>query len=466
MGRPTSNANIELDVPIGRPISNVNIELDVPTGRPCGTTRDSGFSVSAGRPTSSADTTESVDSKKTKLNDSDFDMYDANVVLEDNPVLLAEYMKQYDLPSAWDTDKTNLSLSDNLLARAKRRIGQQVRFDAKPLGIAMCYCCGSILWSRVDNSHTHLVKLDLDDKTIPAVAYQCAMAINGRGYLEYRHKSGKLYACSVCTTFKNPKEYGITFHVGKTNKSSTLEWNMAYPPQVMCLKTEFEKCQVALCGIFSTTVKGAKRHQWRHIQGEVNTLHKLDKHYYGMFGFLLMNEKISANLSNNFRTYERIRVALQWLKKNNHLYSQFLARFETVYCYLRPDIVNPELLHLNQDVILEDEAKGMAFPVDSTYFDKYSPLYGNLDIAGIQNPKPHIIHKVQDSIEWLRSCTSVQYGQEYLLEKAFPHLFPYGEGGWYYKCLLGLSQFTKIRLLDPRGYFAKDSNFPFFIDCR
>ena len=35
--------------------------------------------------------------------------------------------------------------------------------------------------------------------------------------------------------------------------------------------------------------------------------------------------------------------------------------------------------------------------------------------------------------------------------------------GWYYKRLLGLSQFTKIRLLDPRGYFAKDSNFPFFM---
>ena len=463
MGRPTSNATIELNVPIGRPVSDVNIELDVPTGRPFGTTRDSGFSVSAGRPISSVDTTESVDSKETKFNDSNSDMYGANVVLEYNPVLLAEYMKQYDLPSAWDTDKTNVSLSDNLLARAKRRIGQQVRFDAKALGIAMCYCCGSILWSRVDNSHTHLVKLDLDDKIIPAVAYQCAMAINGRGYLEYRHKSGKLYACSVCTTFKHPKEYGLTFHIGKTNKSSTLEWDMAYPSQVMCLKTEFEKCQVALCGIFSATVKDAKRHQWRHIQGEVNTLHKLDKHYYGMFGFLSMNEKISANLSNNFCTYECIRVALQWLKKNNHLYSQFLARFETMYRYLRPDIVNPELLHLNQDMILEYEAKGMAFPVDSTYFDKYSPLYGNLDIAGIQNPKPHIIDKVQDSIEWLRLCTSVQYGQEYLLEKAFPNLFPYGEGGWYYKCLLGLSQFTKIRLLDPRGYFAKDSNFPFFM---
>ena len=101
---------------------------------------------------------------------------------------------------------------------------------------------------------------------------------------------------------------------------------------------------------------------------------------------------------------------------------------------------------------------GMAFPWDSTYLDKFSLLYGNLDIAGVQSPQPHIIDKVQESIKWLHSCISVQYGQEYLLEKSFPHLFQYGEGGWYYKCLLGLSQF---RLLDPKGCFVKDSNFPF-----
>ena len=117
----------------------------------------------------------------------------------------------------------------------------------------------------------------------------------------------------------------------------------------------------------------------------------------------------------------------------------------------------------NQDKILQSEAVGMAFPVDSEYFDQYSPLYGNLDIAGIQNPQPNMIDKVQDSVEWLRECTSVQYGQEYLLEKTFPHLYPYGKGGWHYKCSLGFSQFTKIRLLDPRGHFANDVNFPFFM---
>ena len=77
------------------------------------------------------------------------------------------------------------------------------------------------LWSRVDNSHTHLVRLVLDDETIPAVAYQCVMAINGRGYLHYCHKSDKLYVCLVCAIFKNPKEYGILFHVqGRRNRTS------------------------------------------------------------------------------------------------------------------------------------------------------------------------------------------------------------------------------------------------------
>ena len=67
---------------------------------------------------------------------------------------------------------------------------------------------------------------------------------NGRGYLDYRHKSGKLYACSVCNSYKSPTEYSTTFHVGKTDKSCTSEWDMVYPSQVVCLKTEFEKCQV------------------------------------------------------------------------------------------------------------------------------------------------------------------------------------------------------------------------------
>ena len=105
----------------------------------------------------------------------------------------------------------------------------------------------------------------------------------------------------------------------------------------------------------------------------------------------------------------------------------------------------------------------MAFPIDSTYFDSYFPLYGDMDLAGIQNPKGEIVKQFQNDVQALRDYTSVQYGQRYLIEKTFPHLFLYGEGGWYCKCSIGFSQFNKIRLLDCRGRFPKDPNYPFFM---
>jgi len=85
------------------------------------------------------------------------------------------------------------------------------------------------------------------------------------------------------------------------------------------LKTKLEKCQVDLYGIFSTTVKDAKKHQWHYIQGEVNALHKLDT----TMAFLLMNEKITESFTKYSDACEHIRVVLCWLKKNNHLYKSF-----------------------------------------------------------------------------------------------------------------------------------------------
>ena len=125
MGRQASNVDTEPNVPMGRPTSNVNVELDVPTGCPSGTTCDAGFNVSSGRAPSCTDTTQSANCKETKVDDNNSDMYNVTGVLEDNPVLLAEHVKQYDLPSAWDTDKTNLSLSDDLLTRAKNKLANK-----------------------------------------------------------------------------------------------------------------------------------------------------------------------------------------------------------------------------------------------------------------------------------------------------------------------------------------------------
>ena len=120
--------------------------------------------------------------------------------------------------------------------------------------------------------------------------------------------------------------------------------------------------------VFSTVVKDAKQHQWCHMQGEINSLHKLDKHYYGLFGFMLLNEKISDELTKYPEACEQVRKALSWLKKNNHLYKKFLARYETMYRFIRYNVANPEILKIDYQDILHEEAVGMAFPVDSNFF--------------------------------------------------------------------------------------------------
>ena len=74
-----------------------------------------------------------------------------------------------------------------------------------------------------------------------------------------------------------------------------------------------------------------------------------------------------------------------------------------------------------------------------------------MDLASIQNPKGEIVEQFQNDVQALRDYTRVYYGERYLIEKIFPHLFVYGKGGWYYKCPIGFSQFNKIRFFDCRG---------------
>ena len=164
----------------------------VSNGRSRGTTEEAGFHVSCGRPV----------------------VYKSNT----SDKLIT-------------TDVNCVSLGDELLALGNKRIAQQVRFDSKPLAIGMCYCCGSILWSRVDNSHTNLVDIKLTEGQIPAVAYQKAMLSAGKGLLEYRHKSGKMYACAVCKTLKCPSEF--EFHVGKYEGIDIEEWDMRFPEVIL-----------------------------------------------------------------------------------------------------------------------------------------------------------------------------------------------------------------------------------------
>jgi hypothetical protein len=80
-------------------------------------------------------------------------------------------------------------------------------------------------------------------------------------------------------------------------------------------------------------------------------------------------------------------------------------------------------------------------------------VFGPSDKAGSQYPKP-------DSQEFLQNMCNAIYGEKDLDMKTFPHLHPYGHGGWYHNCSMPFQAHIKMRLFDLRGIYAAD---PFFL---
>ena len=68
------------------------------------------------------------------------------------------------------------------------------------------------------------------------------------------------------------------------------EWEMTFPTEIQSLVNQYEHGQMSLCDLFSSTVREASTTQYHHLQGEVNTITKLDKHYHGLFGFLAVKD--------------------------------------------------------------------------------------------------------------------------------------------------------------------------------
>ena len=46
---------------------------------------------------------------------------------------------------------------------------------------------------------------------------------------------------------------------------------------------------------------------------------------------MLLNEKVSNQVTKHPDACERVRKVLLWLKQNHHLYKTFLSRYETIY---------------------------------------------------------------------------------------------------------------------------------------
>ena len=184
-----------------------------------------------------------------------------------------------------------------MLSACARRICQQHTFDGKSLGVGVCYGCGHVLFTSVDNIHTYLIDkpsgLREDD---PASAYLKAVP-NCTLTFVYTERGNstreRWYSCSNCTNSCIPQDQ----HVGKIMEISVL-------------KNKYERGQVALCGLFSNTVRQAGISQYSHIQGEVNSK--------------LLDD-----------------------------------------------------LNIPLEKVLEDEAAGLAFPLDAKYFDQLPLMFND-----------------------------------------------------------------------------------------
>ena len=80
---------------------------------------------------------------------------------------------------------------------------------------------------------------------------------------------------------------------------------------------------------------------------------------------------------------------------------------------------------------------------------------GTGDVAGRQHPRPQCQTNLHDIVY-------TKYGETFLDVKTFPHLHPWGFGGWHYDCEMSFSAHIKMRLFDIRGWFASDYLYPFF----
>ena len=98
----------------------------------------------------------------------------------------------------------------------------------------------------------------------------------------------------------------------------------------------------------------------------------------------------------------------------------------------------------------------MAFPLDGKYFDDFPVIRKDMqtDVAGRQYPHPELA-------ESLVEFCQAKYGKKYLDCKTFPHLHPWGYGGWYHKCPIPFNAHVKMRLYDVQGSMLRIDVIPF-----
>ena len=247
-------------------------------GRPTGTTATAGYDVSKGRPKGATVATGSSagQSPGQTIGTSTIVGVDGEqhcgAVARKGAQLHASTKTTADQSEneEWCTDKAMVNVSAGKLKKLETLIAQQKKFDSKPLGKAICWSCGKVLYANVDGSRTFLVPSNgRREAQAPASAYLKALPYDNG--LTFIHSSGKWYSCPSC---KRGKAIPTDQHVGDvllpppSNAPKRTElWNMRLPDVLDRLANDYEKRQVGLCGLFSTTIREVTPTQSRHVLG-------------------------------------------------------------------------------------------------------------------------------------------------------------------------------------------------------
>jgi hypothetical protein len=127
----------------------------------------------------------------------------------------------------------------------------------------------------------------------PAMAYLRASPNSNLTFVHMKGDCEKWLCCPQCKKYAVPSDQhvGDVFESGAYSTKPVSQWNMTLPNPIGNLANRYERGQISLCGLFSTIAKDAGMSRFSHVQGEVNSLGKLDRHYYGMFGFLASKDE-------------------------------------------------------------------------------------------------------------------------------------------------------------------------------
>ena len=128
----------------------------------------------------------------------------------------------------------------------------------------MCYGCGHLLWNCVDGAHTFLVDkrsgMGMGEDEAPASAYLRAVpSCTATFVYTERGMSTKQrwYSCAYCrsNTIPSNQHFGSVID-SSLNVKPVNEWDMSFPTEIQSLANQYERGQMSVCGLFSSSQGG------------------------------------------------------------------------------------------------------------------------------------------------------------------------------------------------------------------